>query len=130
MSGRLVQDDERSVADEGAGQGEALALPDRQTEAPLPHRGAPSQGEGGDDLVEPGGAGGLGQRGEIPGLSGIDPGGVLGTEDVGQHRSGDDDRALGDPRDLRPPRGGVDVSQIRRGAAGAYAHTAAIDVQE
>ncbi len=53
---RVVEHEDRRVHHEGAGDGEALALPAREREAPLPHHGVVALGELLHELVGPGGA--------------------------------------------------------------------------
>src|SRR5690606_15196818 len=57
-AGRLVQQQDRRVLQEGAGDGDALALAAGQAGARLAHSGGVAVRQGGDEVVGGGGAGG------------------------------------------------------------------------
>ena len=58
VGGGFVEDDEGAVVDEGAREGEPLALSDRQARSSDADARVPSLLEGGDDMVEAGPPGG------------------------------------------------------------------------
>ena len=101
---RLVEDEERRVAHEGAGQGETLALAQRQAGAALAQPGVDALGQAPHDVGQPGGL----QRGRHLGVGGA------GSPDAGRcrPRSGRRGAAAGAPSRCRP------ASRRGRGRAG------------
>ena len=113
VRGRLIQHDQRGVRHERPGQTQTLALPDGQPGASLADPRLPAVGERRDHLVETRGSGGSVERGENPSEPAArDPcelGCAVGADDVVQHRARHDHRALGNPGDLGPPCGRLDL---------------------
>lgn len=104
VRGRLVQEHERAVGKEGAGQGDPLPLARRQTAAALPEQGS------------------LGVRqsvGEVHGTGLAERTAYVGVDSVGAGEAyvvgdgpGDEVRVLRDPGDMAVPLGRVDVGQV------------------
>ncbi len=83
---RVVEDEHPGVVEQGAGQGDALALPAGEREAALADAGVVALGEVADELV------GLRGRGRGPDLGVGGVGAAVG--DVGAHRVGEEESLL------------------------------------
>jgi hypothetical protein len=104
--GGLVEDQDRRVLEDGAGDGDALLLAAGELEAALADHRVIAARQGGDEVVDAGGAGGgldLAACGAVAPIGDVVADGVVEQHRVlGHHADGGAQRVLVDIADVRP----------------------------